>query len=76
MEDKRKDLDSEKQKKLLERLVGELSRSHQDFYYRSTSEVAFLIKTHIDNDAELSVDERALLAPLSQHDIQIKLSLH
>ena len=76
MEEKRKNLDSEKQRRLLERLVGELGRSHLDFYYRSTSEVAFLLRKYIDGDADLSVEERGLLKPLSEHDIQIKLSQH
>ena len=76
MEEKRKNLESEKQKRLLQRLVGELSHSRQDFYYRSTSEIAFLIKGYISGDANLSVEERGLLAPLSESDIQIRLSLH
>ncbi|MEM9667730.1 MAG: hypothetical protein AAF950_02300 [Pseudomonadota bacterium] len=75
MEEKRKDLDAEKQKKLLHRLVEELSKSHMDFYYRSTSEVAFLLKSYIDGEAKLSVEEKALLSSLSQKDIQLKLSL-
>ncbi|MEM8635184.1 MAG: hypothetical protein AAGF33_09435 [Pseudomonadota bacterium] len=76
MEEKRKDLDAEKQKRLLERLVGELSRSHIDLYYQSTSEVAFLLRKYIDKDAKLSVEEQVLLKPLSEYDIQLRLGLN
>lgn len=76
MEDKRQDLDSEKQKKLLERLVDELSRTHVDFYYQPTSEIAYLLKRHIREDAKLTSDERMLVERLSPRDIQIMLSLH
>ncbi|MEM6415997.1 MAG: hypothetical protein AAF720_15225 [Pseudomonadota bacterium] len=75
MEEKREDLEAEKQKELLQKLVAELSRSHLDFYYKSTIEVAYLLKDYIKKGAKLTQDERALLAPLSQHDIQLRLSL-
>ncbi|MEM6538908.1 MAG: hypothetical protein AAF742_09270 [Pseudomonadota bacterium] len=73
---KREDLTVEKQKKILERLVGELSRDHIDFYYKSTIDVAYLLRDYIRGKAQLSVDERALVEPLSQRDIQLRLSLH
>jgi len=76
MEEKRQDLDSEKQKVLLERLLKELSGLHFDLYYRSTSEIAFLLQGYIKDDAKLTQEERALLAPLDARDIQIRLSLH
>ncbi|MEM7007426.1 MAG: hypothetical protein AAF498_16235 [Pseudomonadota bacterium] len=76
MEEKRKDLDAEKQKRLLERLVGELSQSNIDLYYQSTSEVAFLLRKYIDKDAKLSVEEQGLLKPLSEYDIQLRLGLN
>ncbi|MEM0929529.1 MAG: hypothetical protein AAGI89_09580 [Pseudomonadota bacterium] len=76
MEEKREDLQSEKQDKLLRQLTAELSQQSPDFYYRSTSEIAFLIRDYIRNGAKLTQDDRALLEPLSAHDIQLKLSLH
>lgn len=76
MEEKRQDLDSEKQKKLLERLVSELSREHIDFYYRPTSDIAFAIQKHIKDGAKLTQEEHALLERLEPRDIQILLSLH
>ena len=76
MEEKRADLISEKRKKLLQRLVEELSREHVDFYYKPTTEIAFMLKNYIDDKTNLSVEERKLLEPLSQYDIQVVLSLH
>lgn len=76
LEEKQADLDREKQRKLLERLVAELSQDHFDLYYQSTSEIAFLLENYIQNKASLTQDERALLAPLSRRDVEIRLSLH
>lgn len=76
LEEKRKDLDSEKRKKLLQRLVAELSRSHFDFYYRPTSEIALLLKDYIAKDAKLNQEETALMEGLSHRDIEVLLSLH
>jgi hypothetical protein len=76
LRDKRKDLDAEKQKRLLHRLVAELSHSDPDLYYRSTSEIAFRLKEYIDGEADLSEEEDALLMRLSRRDIEILLSLN
>ena len=76
LEDKRVDLDAEKRKKLIERLVKELSRENVDLYYQSTSAIARLIKQHIDAGANLTADEKSLLDTLSQRDIEVLLSLH
>ncbi|WP_170334464.1 hypothetical protein [Ruegeria arenilitoris] len=76
LEEKRKDLDSEKQKKLLFRLVDELSRSSPDLYYRSTSEIAAYLEAYIRKGAKLSAYDRALLTRLSRRDLEVLLSLH
>ena len=76
LHEKRENLDSEKQKRLLERLIAELSKSHSDLYYRPTSEVAVHLKAYIDGDAALLAEEKALLDRLSQRDIEVLLSLH
>ncbi|MEM7520734.1 MAG: hypothetical protein AAF307_06820 [Pseudomonadota bacterium] len=76
LEEKRQDLESEKQKKLLQRLVAELSREQPDLYYRSTAEIASQIRTYAAGDAKLINDEKALLKDLSQRDIEVLLSLH
>lgn len=76
LQDKRKDLDSERQKKLLQRLVEELSRTQPDLYYQATSTIALLLEAHIQRGAGLSLEERELLHPLRKRDIEILLSLH
>ncbi|MEM9127315.1 MAG: hypothetical protein AAGB28_16110 [Pseudomonadota bacterium] len=76
LEEKRKDLDSEKQKRLLQRLVEELTRSEIDLYYRPTSEIAAFLEKYIRKDARLSADDRSLLQRLSRRDIEVLLSLH
>lgn len=76
LQDKRKDLDAHKRKLLLDKLLAEVGATDPDLYYRSTSEVALLIKRHIDSKARLHPDERALVARLTQRDIEVLLSLH
>ncbi len=76
LEEKRKDLDSEKQKKLLLRLVNELSHSSPDLYYRPTSEIATYLANYIRKGARLSADERSLMTRLSRRDLEVLLSLH
>lgn len=76
LREKRIDLDSVKRKKLIERLLLEISRSQGDLYYQSTSTIALQIKDYIQGDGKLNAEERALLEPLSQRDIEVLLSLH
>lgn len=76
LEEKRKDLDSEKQRQLLRRLVEELSQTEVDLYYRATSEIAAFLETHINGENDLLAEEKALLKQLSRRDIEILLSLH
>ncbi|MEE2946539.1 MAG: hypothetical protein VX444_15335 [Pseudomonadota bacterium] len=76
LEDKIADLISQKQKKLLERLVGELSKTSPDLYYQSTSQIARQIRQYIVNGAGLNQDERELMTSLEQRDIEVLLSLH
>lgn len=76
MEEKRQELRSEKQRKLIEQLVNELSQLDPNFYYQSTSEIAHILRDYIQEDAKLDQVDRALLVPLSARDIQILLSIH
>ena len=76
MEEKRVDLIAEKQKKLLERLVNELSHEGPGYYYQSTNEIAMAIKAYVNDGAKLTQDDRALIDPLSWRDIQTILSHH
>ncbi|MQY42748.1 hypothetical protein GG681_08840 [Epibacterium sp. SM1969] len=75
VEEKRKDLTSEQQRRLLQKLVERLSQEHPDFYYQSTSEIAAQLENYILQKDKLSFDDRTLLAPLSRYDIQLLLRL-
>ena len=75
MEEKRVDLDVERQKKIILEVVNRLSKIHGDMYYNSTSDIAFLVKEFIKNDASISSTDRLLLADLSTRDIALRLSI-
>ena len=62
MEEKRRDLDVEKQKKIIFKLVEKLSLSDPDLYYRSTSEIALIVKNLIDSREHLLDIERELVS--------------
>ena len=76
LEEKRVDLDAEKQKRLLQRMVNDLTRESADIYYQPTSEIARIIRAQGDAAEGLNADELALLRNLSQRDIEVLLSLH
>ena len=76
LEEKRKDLDSEKQKRLLLKFVNELSQTSPDLYYRPTSEIAAFLEAYIRDKANLTADDRSLMTRLSRRDIEVLLSLH
>lgn len=72
----RADLDGEKQKRLLTKLLSDLSATDSDLYYKSTNEIAVEIRNYIDDGAKLMAEDKALLDRLSQRDIEVLLSLH
>ncbi|MDO6456214.1 MULTISPECIES: hypothetical protein [Celeribacter] len=76
LQDKKNELDSEKQKKVLTRLVKELSEAKPEFYYKSTPEIAVLLKDQIEAGKSLNGEERHLMQRLSLRDIEVILSLH
>lgn len=76
LQDKRKDLDGERRKKLLRRLVEEMSAQDSSIYYLPTSQTAARIKAQVESGEGLNADERALLERMSQRDIEVLLSLH
>ena len=76
LKEKRKDLIAEKRKKLITRIVSELSQSDPDLYYRSTSEISRQIETYTKEGNQLNADEIELLEGLGYRDIQALLSLH
>ncbi|MGB0694201.1 MAG: hypothetical protein ACPGOY_01035 [Rhodospirillaceae bacterium] len=76
LQEKKSETDAEKQKILLQRLLGELSRQNPELYYQSTSEVARQIKQYTTQGGVLNKDEGALMARLSNRDVEVLLSLH
>lgn len=76
LKDKRKDLDGERQKRLLQKLVSDLSHENQNVYYMPTSGIAALLHETIKHGGRLSADDRSLLQKLSVRDIEVLLSLH
>jgi hypothetical protein len=76
LQEKHGDLDAEKRKKLITRLLEDLSRSNPDLYYQPTSQIALQIKQQVDEGTNLNNDDRALLSPLTLRDIGVLLSLH
>ena len=62
LQEKRRDLDGEKRKVLLQRLLSELSGLDPNLYYQSTSQVALLLRAYIDGDAKLVQNDRKLTA--------------
>ena len=76
LEDKNADLIAEKRKKLLERLIVEISRTGFDLYYAPTSQVADYLLKYAEKDAGLNADEHGLLEGLERRAVEILLSLH
>ncbi len=76
LQEKRDDLSSEKQKRLVQRLLNDLTRSRPDLYYQATTEVARHIREYIVDGTDIAAEERALLEQLSVRDIELMLSLH
>lgn len=76
LQEKRKDLDGEKKRRLLERLVGELSHANPDLYYRSTDVIASEVQAYAQGPAGLINEEKDLLRDLTTRDIAVLLSLH
>lgn len=76
LQDRRADLDSEKQKALLTRLLSVLSHNHPDLYYRTTAEIAHQIHRSIRTGEKLNATERTRLMQLTASDIKVLRSLH
>lgn len=76
MEEKRRDLKSTKQKKIIMDIVSELNRTDPSLYYLSTSEIALEVKNYIETSEQLVQGDKALVTDLSQRDVQMLLSLH
>ena len=75
LQDKTAELLAEKRKRLLQRLITDISRSGYDLYYAPTSQVATYLLDFAKKDAQLNADEQALLAGLNRRDIEVILSI-
>lgn len=76
LKEKRRDLKSTKQKKIVMDIVSELNRTDPSLYYLSTSEIALEVKNYIETSEQLVQGDKALVTDLSQRDVQMLLSLH
>jgi len=76
MEEKRKDLAAQQQKKLIYKIVAVLNDLHPSMYYAATTEVAYHVDEYIKAGKGLSHTESELLNGLGRNDIQMILSLH
>ncbi|MEO1642019.1 MAG: hypothetical protein AAFR74_01700 [Pseudomonadota bacterium] len=74
MEEKRKDLTAERQKKLIQTLLEKMSAGDPNFYYLSTSQVAMRLHDYIRKGAKLPQEDSAIMMPLTQKDLQVLLS--
>ena len=76
MEEKHKDLKSNKQLRVIEQIMLELADAHPSFYYLSTIEISNEISAYIKSSNRLNKQDLELVDSLSARDIQMLLSLH
>ena len=76
LHENRKDLDGERQKRLLGQMLADLSRAEPDLYYQSTSAIALRLQDHVTKGARLSAEDRSLMQRLAARDIEVLLALH
>ncbi len=75
MEKSRQELKAEKQRRLLEQIVGRLADEHPSFYYLSTVDVAAKIEEYIGTGAKLSAEQQELMRGLDRRALQMLLSV-
>ncbi|MEL7012960.1 MAG: hypothetical protein AAFO72_06735 [Pseudomonadota bacterium] len=76
LQDKRKDLDGERQKRLLQKLVADLSHQDPNVYYMPTAGIAARLHETIKTGGRLAAEDREILQRLTLRDIEVLLSLH
>ncbi|WP_147250954.1 hypothetical protein [Arenicella xantha] len=76
MQEKKSELKSAKQERVVLDIMSKLSETHPSFYYLSTIEIAVEIEKYIQASGQLSAEQSKLLAGLDRHGIQMMLSLH
>ena len=68
--------EQEKRRKVLTKIIKDLTEDNIDMYYNSTSDTSNLIKDYIDKKKNLSKDELDLVQDMSQRDISLLLSIN
>jgi len=68
------ELKSEKQKKIIERVVDDMSKEDQSLYYAPTVDIVRIIMSKIETEGYLSKEEALLMEGLDFRDIQNFLS--
>lgn len=76
MENRFKDSQEIKQKRLLQSILEDVCRDHIEYYYDTTCDIAREIEMHIKKARNMSISDRVMLKCLSRRDIQMLLSLH
>ena len=66
----------DKKRKVLTKIIKDLTQDNIDMYYNSTSDTSNLIKDYIDKKKNLSKDELELVQDMSARDISILLSIN
>lgn len=69
-----KDLEIEKQKKIVNELMETINSNDPTFYYMNTSDVADLIFVQINTEGNLPLHKLESVKALTRRDIQILLS--
>ena len=76
LQEEHKDLKDSKQRKIIDALLSRLSSQHPSFYYLSTTDIAYELHQLINKRTGIDTEDWLLVKNLSQHDIQILLSIH
>lgn len=76
LEEKRKDLESTRQRAIVDRVLAKLSELDPNLYYMPTIELAAEVQRYIRESGNLSNDDLKLVEHLKRRDIQIMLGVH
>jgi len=68
--------EQEKRRKVLTKIIKDLTEDNIDMYYNSTSDTSNLIKDYIEKKKNLSKDELDLVQDMSARDISLLLSIN
>lgn len=68
--------DQEKRRKILTKIIQDLSKTNKDMYYNSTSDTSNEIKKYIEDKNDLSKNELDLVGDMTARDISLILSIN